>query len=128
VLGRTAMGERVSEGLLRDSWRIRRDGRLIFADAQRLEGPIEAAMTRRAIGAGARALAVLVHVSGGAAARLAGLREALAGAAGRAAASAWNGMLVARFLAPDGMTLRADLGRALAALRGGRPAPRVWTC
>ena len=31
VLGRTAMGESVRQGRLRDRWRIRREGRLIFA-------------------------------------------------------------------------------------------------
>ena len=32
VFGRVAMGERVTEGLFRDHWRIRREGRLVFAD------------------------------------------------------------------------------------------------
>jgi urease accessory protein len=45
-----------------------------------------------------------------------------------AAASAWNGMLLVRLLATDGATLRHDLLRALAALRGGRAMPRVWSC
>ncbi|MDP3658638.1 urease accessory protein UreD [Phenylobacterium sp.] len=128
VLGRAAMGETVREGLLADSWRIWRDGRLIYADAQRLEGPIDPLMMRASIGAGARAVAVLIHVSAQAGRYLTALREVFANAAGRAAASAWNGMLVARFLAPDGQRLRADLTAALAVLRDGRAAPRVWTC
>jgi urease accessory protein len=45
-----------------------------------------------------------------------------------AAASAWNGMLLVRLLATDGATLRHDLLRALAVLRGGRAMPRVWSC
>ena len=40
VLGRTAMGETVRSGALRDRWRIRREGRLVFADDLRFEGPI----------------------------------------------------------------------------------------
>lgn len=128
VLGRSAMDETVDSGSLRDGWRIRRGGRLVYADALRLEGPVAALMGRPAIGAGARAMAVLIHVSRRAAGLLGAVREALAGAAGTAAASAWNGMLVVRLLAADGATLRHDMLRALAVLRGGRPMPRVWSC
>jgi len=45
-----------------------------------------------------------------------------------AGASAWDGMLVARILAPDGATLRAAIVAGLHALRGGRMLPRVWLC
>jgi urease accessory protein len=40
VLGRTAMGEQVLSGRLRDRWRVRREGRLVFADDahERLDG------------------------------------------------------------------------------------------
>ena len=39
ALGRTASGERFTHGLVLDSWRIRRDGGLVWADALRLDGP-----------------------------------------------------------------------------------------
>lgn len=45
-----------------------------------------------------------------------------------AAASAWDGMLLARVLAPDGATLRRTVTTILAALRDSRPLPRVWLC
>jgi urease accessory protein len=128
LLGRMAMGEAMVEGALHDSWRIWREGRLVYADALRLDGPVERRMARAAIGSGARAMAVLIHVSRRAASLLGNVREALAGALGTAAASAWNGMLVVRLLARDGALLRHDMLRALAALRGGLPLPRVWSC
>jgi urease accessory protein len=128
VFGRTAMDETVRHGELRDRWRIWRDGRLIYADAMRLEGAIDDQMRRSAIGAGARAMAVLIHVSSRAAALLGGVRDALEGALGFAAASCWNGMLVTRLLARDGAILRHDMLRALSALREGRAMPRVWSC
>ena len=128
ILGRAASGEIVNAARLRDSWRIVREGRLIYADVQKLDGPVDRLMDRPAIGAGARAMAVVMMASDTAMALLGAAREALREAQGRAAASAWNGLLIARFLAPDGMTLRADLIPLLAALRGGRPLPRVWTC
>lgn len=128
VLGRTAMGEMVETGLLSDRWRIWREGRLIYADAQRLDGPIDDLMRQPAIGAGARAMAVIIAVRPSAAALLAPLRLALENARGMAAASSWNGMTVARLLAGDGAALRHDVLLALASLREGRPLPRVWSC
>jgi urease accessory protein len=128
VLGRAAMGETVRSGCLRDRLRIWRNGRLIYADTLALDGDIDRLMARAALGGGARALAVIVHASAGAPRLLEPVREALVGAAGLAAASAWNGLLAVRLLAPDGETLRHDIALALAPLRDGRPLPRVWRC
>ncbi|MGA8711593.1 MAG: urease accessory protein UreD, partial [Roseiarcus sp.] len=56
VFGRLARGESSIDARLRESWRIRRDGRLVFADETRLDHA-GAALDRPAVGAGARALA-----------------------------------------------------------------------
>ena len=128
VLGRTAMAEHMREGALRDSLRIRREGKLIYADVLALDGAIDALMSRRAIGNGGCAMAVILHVAEKAAALLDPLRQALEQAGGLVAASCWNGILAVRMLAPEGATLRRDLIAALAVLRGGRPLPRVWSC
>ena len=50
--------------------------------------------------------------------------EAIQGAI--TAASAWNGMLIARVVAPDGYTLNREVVRVLSAFRG-KPLPRVWS-
>ena len=128
VLGRAAMGETVKDAVLRDSWKITRAGRLIYADVLSLSGPIDRMMDRAAVGGGARAMAVVVCVGPGSAALLAPAREALAKTRCRAAASAWNGILVVRFLAADGQTLKNDVAPVLSALRGDLPLPRVWSC
>lgn len=128
VLGRHAMGETTRTGRLDDRLRIWRDGRLIYADVLALDGDIERLMASAATGGGGGAMAVLVHASDRAASALAPVREALANARGHAAASAWNGLLTVRFLAPDGEILRHDITAALAVLREGRPLPRVWRC
>lgn len=128
VFGRAAMGEQVRHADFRDTIRIRRDGRLLLHDAIRMQGEVAAKLGRPAIGGGALASATLLHVAPDAEAALDGLRVALAGAPGEWGASAWDGMLVARFLAPDGAALRAALVLGLQALRGGRPLPRVWLC
>jgi urease accessory protein len=128
VFGRAAMGEQVEHARLHDTIRVRRGGRLVLHDAIRLSGALAATLRRPAIGGGARAVATLVHAAQGATSMLEPVRAALTAAPGECAASAWDGLLVARFLASDGASLRAALLAALHALRDGRPLPRVWCC
>ena len=63
VLGRTAMRESAKDVAISDSWRIRRDGKLIFADGLRLAGDATEIMAGGATGGGAAALATLILVS-----------------------------------------------------------------
>ena len=60
LFGRMAMGETLRSGLLHDRWRVRRDGRLIFADDLRFEGDIAARMAPQAVMAGRRAMATVL--------------------------------------------------------------------
>ncbi len=126
VLGREAMGETVRAGDFRDRWRIRRDGRLIFADDIRLDGAIEALTARAATLAGARAFATILLTGPDCEAQMRPLQAAFAVDDVRAGASAFDGKLVCRLCASDGLTLRRALIPALAALRGGAAPPRVW--
>lgn len=126
VLGRAAMGETVREGHFTDTWRIRRDGRLVFAEATRLSGPVAEIAARPACWGGNRAAATLLQVGPEAEARLAPLRTALEATGIEGGASAWDGLLACRLLAPTGQALRAALLRLLPVLRPG-PLPRVWT-
>jgi len=126
VFGRLAKGEASINGSVRDSWRIRRDGKLIFAEELRLDGPLGALLDRNAIGKGARSTALLLHVAPDAAEKLDALRAALDPFGDLdQGASAWNGMLVARLASPSPAALRAAIVAALAPLRG-HPVPRVW--
>lgn len=127
IFGRAAMNEVIRTGDLRDRWEIRREGRLVFADSVRLDGDMQAALARTAIGAGARAAATVIHVAHDAEERRDAVREAVVPRAARCAVSAWNGLLTARLLAPDGDTLRADLIRVVSCLSRA-PMPRVWNC
>ncbi|MEM9012371.1 MAG: urease accessory protein UreD [Pseudomonadota bacterium] len=123
VLGRLAMGERVAEATLRDHWRIRRAGRLVFAEALRLSGDIAAATAGPATFAGHLAAATLLYAAPDAEARLQPLRAALGPAGG---ASLRDGLLIARLLAPDGAALRHRLVRAVDAILPDA-LPRVWS-
>ncbi|MCX7310404.1 MAG: urease accessory protein UreD, partial [Alphaproteobacteria bacterium] len=60
VFGRTAMDETVTQGNLFDRWRLRRDGKLIFADTLRLDGPIAEKLSAPAIAAGGCAIATVL--------------------------------------------------------------------
>lgn len=130
VFGRLAHGETRIDAAFCDDWRIRRDGRLVFAEALRL-CQAGARLDRIAIGAGARALATVLWLDARAASRLGDLRQALDGVVGEsgerleAGVSAFDGMLVARLASPAPQRLRAALVAAMRVLRG-RDAPRVW--
>jgi urease accessory protein len=123
VLGRTAMDETVRHGSIRDRWRIRREGRLVFADDLRLDGAIAEVAASAPVLAGGRAFASLLLVDDDPARFLGPLRIALGAYGG---ASAFEGKLFARVVAPDGFTLRQALLPALEILRDGEPLPRVW--
>jgi urease accessory protein len=123
--GRAAMGEALDEAALRDRWRIRRGGRLIFAEDVRLEGHVADILSRPAIAGGARAVATVLMVAPGALARLDAARAALANAVSECGVSGFDGMLIARFLSPDAAALRAELARFMINLTGA-PLPRSW--
>ncbi|CAN7572903.1 urease accessory protein UreD [Phenylobacterium sp. LjRoot225] len=122
VLGRTAMGEQVLAGRLRDRWRVRREGRLVFADDVRMEGEVARISAAAPVLAGGCAFASLLLVADDAHERLDAVRSALGDSGG---ASAFDGKLFARLVAHDGRALRRALIPALEALRGSA-LPRVW--
>ena len=128
AFGRAARGERITAGLFADAWRVRRAGRLVYADSLCLDGSISDLLARPAVGGGARACAILLDVSEGAEARLEEARALLEEAAVPAievAVSAWNGHLVIRALSDAVGPLRSLIARVLASYRD-RPMPRVW--
>lgn len=124
VFGRSAFGEKVASGFFEDRWRIRRAGRVVYADTLRLSGPIATLLDRPAVAAGARALATVVYVAPDAEARLDEAREVLSGSTCATGCSAWNELLTVRFLSGDAAALRASAIRFVEAFRGS--LPRVW--
>lgn len=129
VVGRQAMGEDVRALAFRDRWRIRRDGRLVFADETRISGDATDILSGPATAAGGRAFATLVDCRPGAAEDLARARDLLAPLQDelRCGASALPDCLVLRFVAQTGQALRQGLVGFLEAWRG-TPLPRPWSC
>jgi urease accessory protein len=123
IFGRTAMSETVATGSLCDSWTIRRGGKLIHADRFDIAGDVAVSLAKPSVLDAYAAMATIRYVAPDAQARLAQMRELLAESG---AASAWNGMLIARIVASDGYHLNLDLGRVLTGLRRS-PLPPVWT-
>ncbi len=121
VFGRTAMGERMVDGAFSDRWRVRRGGRLVFAETVRLDGAIALRLNEAAVAGGGVAIATVLAVPGDDAAveRVRALTFC-----GEVGVSAWNGLAVARFCAKDGASLRRDLAAVAGALGGA--LPRLW--
>jgi urease accessory protein len=123
VFGRVAMDEAMVEGSFTDAWRVRRAGKLIYADTARLDGGIAEKIAARAVTHGAIAIATVVVAPGGEA-ELEQVRALSEHFSGEVGISAWNGLAVARLCAKDGASLRHDLIAVLAAL--GTSVPRLW--
>jgi urease accessory protein len=124
TLGRAAFGERLVDVDIRDHWRVRRGGELVFAEALRLVGPVSSLFERAAVGGGAQAIATLVQVVPSADSELERIRSCLDTSV-LCAASVVDGTIVARWLAKDAMSLMSALRSFLCRLRGGA-APRGW--
>jgi len=130
VFGRAARGEQVTRGRVHDSWRIWRDGRLVWADALALGADIAAQLAAPLGFGGATALATALYAGDDAEGLLPLARKLAQASAGHGGATIVNGLLLARFFGAPAAEVRADLARFTRGLRaaGGWPArlPRVW--
>jgi urease accessory protein len=124
VFGRTAMGETVRHGSFVDRWRVRRGGRLVFAETVRLEGDIGEKLARPAVANGGAAIATALFFPGDNA-LLERVRELSDGFGGEVGLSSWNGFAMARFCAQDAARLRADMVAVLSRASHA-PLPRLW--
>ena len=124
VFGRAAMGETMRHGEFVDRWRLRRGGKLVFAETVRLEGDIGEKLAKAAVARGGAAIGTAL-IAPGDEALVERIRELQDSFGGEVGVSAWNGFAMARFCAQDAARLRADmmavLGRA-----SGRALPRLW--
>jgi urease accessory protein len=123
VFGRSAMGEAVETGSFTDRWRVRRDGRLLFAETVKLDGAVAEMLAEPAVAGGGIAVATVL-VAPGDEAMIARVRAVNGEFLGEVGISSWNGIALARLCAKDGASLRHDLTCVLSAL--GASLPRIW--
>lgn len=124
IFGRLGMGEVVEAGRVVDTWRVRQQGRLVFAETTRLDGAIAEKLREPAVANGGLGIATLLIVpaDAGLADRVRALEADFCGEIG---ISAWNGLALVRFCAKDGGALRRDLSTVLTKL-SGQSLPRLW--
>jgi urease accessory protein len=133
VLGRAAHGEVVVGGDITDSWRVKRDGRLIWADSFRITDEILPHLNRRALLANGKAVATLIYFGPYLEKRLDLLREIIPSLGCNCAATLVSGLIVVRFAVKESSGLKPALRSFLQQFGpelGSGPfrVPKMWSC
>lgn len=123
VLGRAAYGERMTSGSITDSWRVKKDDRLVWADSLRITDDIIPHLHENALTSNCTALGTLIYFGAGVDARLERFREISTTLQCRCAVTAVAGLLIARFAAKDASDVRYGL-RTL--LNESFRIPKMW--
>lgn len=123
VFGRATMGETVNHAVFSDDVRVWRNGELVFADAVRLQGDVDAVLKGSAAGQGCIAMASLLYAGYDAEAFLRPLQVMMPATGGVSLIR--EGVLFARILAPDSFDLRRAMVPVIRHLLGG-PLPKTW--
>jgi urease accessory protein len=133
VLGRTAHGEEVVRGHIRDRWLVRRDGRLVWADSFLVAEETFPHLRRKALLSDYKAIGTLLYFGPHLDRRLEMLREAAQSLACNCAATVVSGLIVVRLAAETSFELRIALICMLQ--RFGRDGdggpfrvPKMWSC
>jgi len=133
VLGRLAHGEEMLGGHITDSWRVRKDGRLIWADTFRATDEMFPYLRGKALLSNCKAIATLIYFGPHLERRLEFLRDIAPSLECHCAATSVGGLIVVRLAAEVPSDLRLALrsflqqfGREL----GSDPfrVPKMWLC
>jgi urease accessory protein len=133
VLGRIAHGEKIAGGYISESWRVKKDGRLIWADTFRTTEETFAHLRKKALLSDHTAIATLIYFGPNLPARLEFLRGIAVSLECDCAATSVGELIIVRFAAK----LSIELGRALRILLqqfsralgpGPFHVPKMWSC
>lgn len=126
ILGREAHGETALSAAITDRWHVRRGGKLVHAEATRLDAQDDLARGNPALLVGARAFGTLCYIAHDAERKIAQLK-ALTAQHQSAGVSRIGDKLILRALGRSGYHLRTILMPAIAALSGAGAIPRLWS-
>jgi urease accessory protein len=132
VLGRAAHGETVVDGEITDSWRVRRDDRLVWADTFRATGETFPHLRRRALLSKYRAVATLIYSGPDLDGRLELIRDLVASLECAGGATSVGGLIIVRLAAAVASELRLAVRGFLEGFgreRGPAPlrVPKMWS-
>lgn len=133
VLGRAAHGEEITGGHITESWRVKKDDRLIWADSFRITDGTFAHLRRKALLSNCKAIATLIYFGPCPDARLEFLRGVALSLQCQCAATSVSGLIIVRFAATMSFDLKLALSDFLQQLSrelGAGPfrVPRMWSC
>jgi urease accessory protein len=133
VLGRAAHGEEITGGHISDSWRVKKDDRLIWADSFRVTDETFAHLHRKALLANCKAVATLIYFGSSLEARLEFLRGVAPSLQCRCAATVVGDLIVVRCAAKLSQELRNALRNLLQQFSrelgpGPFRVPKMWSC
>jgi urease accessory protein len=120
VLGRAAHGEEVLDGGITDSWRVKKDGRLIWADSFRVTDEMFSLLHRKALLSNCKAVGTLIYFGPYLDLRLAFLRDIAPPLECHCAATSVGGLIIVRFKGV--LRLEARFAQIAPAIQ-----PRAWT-
>ncbi len=133
VLGRAAHGEEVLGGQIVESWRVRKNGRLIWADTFRITGDVFPDLRRKVLLGDCKAVGTLVYAGPRVDVRLAASREIGESLRCHFAATSVGGLVIMRFAARIASELKRALRTFLERFNlglGSGPfgVPKMWSC
>jgi urease accessory protein len=133
VLGRAAYGEEVIGGHIADTWRVKKDGRLIWADSFRVTDEMFPHLHRKALLSDRKAFATLIYFGPDLETRLELLRNIASSIACQCAPTSVSGLIIVRFAASDSFDLRVALRSFLQQFSeelgpGPFRVPKMWSC
>jgi urease accessory protein len=133
VLGRAAHGEKMAGGHITDSWRVMKDGRLIWADSFRVTDEMFPHLHRKALLSDCKAFATLIYFGPDLETRLELLRNIASSMVCHCAPTSVSGLIIVRFAAKDSFDLRIALRNFLQQFSeelgpGPFRVPKMWSC
>jgi urease accessory protein len=133
VFGRTAHGEKIVSGHIADTWRVRRDGRLIWADGFYVSDEGFAQLHRKALLSNHQAIGTLIYFGPALEARLGFLRDIALSLECLCAATSVGALIIVRLAAVAGIALKRGLRSLLEKFGqelgpGPFQVPRMWLC